>query len=130
MVDFTDAGVLTTASDLLFSGGPRGAILRAQRPHRGAAVAIPRRRPGAKSGRSVILSAGVIRGDDAGNAPVCIRIEAIRNAGKRDSRRSGVSGVVGLATPDARRRAYRSSMPSAAADVGAVGSLLQSGERT
>ena len=45
MTDFTDAGILTTASDLLFSGGREGDFY-ALDAHR-SAVEIPPRRPGA-----------------------------------------------------------------------------------
>ena len=46
MVDVTDSGVLTTASDLLLRRRPRRLLLRARRAHRRAAVEGQRRRPG------------------------------------------------------------------------------------
>ena len=43
--DVTDSGILTTASDLLFTGGREGLLPRARRAHRNAVVEGEPRRP-------------------------------------------------------------------------------------
>ena len=54
MADVVDAGVLSTASDLLFSGGREGYALRARRQNRRAAVEGERRRLGLERADDVL----------------------------------------------------------------------------
>ena len=84
MTDVTDAGILTTASDLLFSRRPRRIFLRAGCPQRRTALeGVARRRRRVRSD-DLRGERQAVRRDFSRQRVVCVRVEGVVHSSAGD----------------------------------------------